>query len=229
MLEPQKIREMFDEIASKYDFMNDLISLKLHHLIKRFAISKISVDFKSRALDLCCGSGDIAALLVKNKKIFEVIGVDFSEKMIEVAKSKNKNKNVKFINADCLNLPFEDGSFDIITMSFGLRNIPDKSKALSEIVRVLKNNGIFFHLDFSKANFLVDYIFSLTTKFFSKIFCKNTMPYEYLINSKKMFYSSNQLKDIFLKSGLVCVQEYKFLFSMITVMICKNSRDFKLN
>lgn len=219
MKNPEKIKTMFDNIALKYDFMNNIISFGLHKLIKKCAVKKLDITPESKAVDLCCGTGDISKLLANNFCIKEVIGVDFSGKMLEIAKRKNFDKKIKYINADCTNLPFCDDCFDIVTMFFGLRNIEDKDKAVAEIRRVMKNNGQFLYMDFANGNKIFDFIFDKITPFIANILTKNKDAYEYLINSKKKFLTPKELEKFINNKGLVLKKEYYFLFSTITVQV----------
>ena len=97
-------------------------------------------------LDLCCGTGDFTQIISKYYPRTRVIGLDISEGMLKLAKAKNPAG--VFMKGDCVNLPFENSEFDYVTMGFGLRNIEDRKKALSEIYRVLDNGGKFLQLDF---------------------------------------------------------------------------------
>ncbi len=219
MENPQKIQKMFDEIAPKYDFMNNIISFGFHGIIKKISVNKLELKNETKALDLCCGTGDITRLLSKRKEVEKVTGVDYSKKMLEIAREKISSSKTEFIEADCLKLPFEDDSFDLITMCFGLRNIEDKNSALSEIKRVLKNDGQFLHLDFGNGNFLTNFVFDKFTPFLAKIFFRNEEPYKYLIKSKKEFLKSAELKKIMADNGFTCHKDYNFLFSSISVQI----------
>ena len=219
MKNPKKIKKMFDEIASKYDFMNNIISFGLHKIIKKRAVKKLNIKPDSKAVDLCCGTGDISKLLAKNPYINEVTGVDFSDKMLEFARINNPDKKIKYINADCTKLPFEDTSFDIATMFFGLRNIENKDMAINEVNRILKNGGQFLYMDFAKGNKFFDLIFDMYTPFIANIFTKNKSAYEYLVNSKKTFFAPKELEKFISKKGFNLKREYYFLFSTIIVQI----------
>lgn len=210
---PQKIKEMFNQIAEKYDFNNNLISFGLHKFVKKIAISKI--NFSGKCLDLCTGTGDIAGFLDKNK--CEVTGLDFSENMLKIAKSKHPD--IEFIEGDCTNLPFADNSFDAVTISFGLRNIEDYNKALDEIYRVLKPNGIFFHLDFCKNNLLANLIYNFIIPKLVKIIYGEDLPYKYLVQSKKEFFDNKQLKELFEQHKFINQKTSTYLFGTIASII----------
>ena len=138
---PEKIKNMFDEISSYYDTMNNVISFGMHYLIKYFAIKELNIEPRTMILDLCCGTGDFTKIISKFYPRARVIGFDISEKMLKIAKQKNPIG--VFMQGDCTALPFEDGEFDYITMGFGLRNIQNREKAIAEIYRTLKKGGKF--------------------------------------------------------------------------------------
>lgn len=211
---PQKIKEMFDKIAERYDLNNNIISFGLHKYVKEKALSKFK--FSGKVLDLCTGTGDIAAILNKN---CEVIGVDFSPKMLEIA--RKKNPNIRFIEGDCTNLPFDNNSFDFVTISFGLRNIEDYNKALDEIQRVLKSGGNIFYLDFCKENAIANTVYNFIIPKLIKIMYKNYVPYEYLVQSKKEFFDSKGLKKLFEKHGFDMETEKTFLAGTILCQMYK--------
>lgn len=214
-----EIKTMFDEIAPKYDFMNDIISFKMHKFIKKIAVNKLKFPYNANVLDLCTGTGDIAKILSTKKRIENIYAVDFSEKMLEIAKNKNSNPKIKYVKSDCTNLFFEDNYFDIITMFFGLRNIEDKESAIKEIYRVLKPGGQFLHLDFKKGNNFLDSAFDSFTPIAGKIFAQNAEAYEYLVKSKQEFLSPKELEKIVQNSNFNQIASYNFLFSTINAQI----------
>ncbi len=213
--DPKKIKEMFNQIAKKYDFNNNLISFGLHKMVKKLAIN--SFDFSGKCLDLCTGTGDIAINLYKQG--CNVTGLDFSKNMLEIA--RKKHPNIDFIEGDCTSLPFKDNSFDAITISFGLRNIQDYNTALDEIYRVLKTNGKFFHLDFCKENILANILYDFFIPKLIKIFYGNDLPYKYLVQSKQEFFDNKTLQTIFENHGFNFETQKTFLFGTISCQICK--------
>ena len=211
---PQKIKEMFNQIAKSYDCNNNIISFGLHKFVKKQAIN--SFEFNGKCLDVCTGTGDIAYLL-KNK--CEVIGLDFSNNMLEIA--RQKHPDITFIDGDCTNLPFQDNYFDCVTVSFGLRNIDDYNKALNEIYRVLKPNGIFFHLDFGKTNIFANFVFDCFIPILVKIFYGNNLPYKYLVQSKQMFFNKSELQKLFEEHKFRFIKEKSFLLGTIECQLCR--------
>ena len=216
---PENIKKMFNEIAPKYDFMNNIISFGLHHIVKKIAVNKLTLKNDATALDLCCGTGDISKILANKKWIKKVTGIDFSTTMLEIAKKKNYHNKIEYINADCLKLPFEDNFFDIITIFFGLRNIPDKEKAIKEIYRVLKPDGEILHLDFQNGNRFLDFIFDFLAPAFAKILTKTPDAYKYLVKSKQNFLKPNELKNMFSAYKLKQKSCFNFLLSTINAQI----------
>ena len=135
---PEKIRKMFDEIAARYDFINGIISFGTHKRGKKQAIRDLPpLPGNAEILDLCTGTGDLAYFL---KSRGRVTGLDFSQNMLAAARKKVPEAD--FILGDCTNLPFKDNSFDLVTIGFGLRNIENPDRAIEEIVRVLKPDGV---------------------------------------------------------------------------------------
>ncbi len=212
---PQKIKEMFNSIAKDYDFNNNIISFGLHKTIKKLAINYFNINGK--CLDLCTGTGDIAGFLKNNGA--EVIGLDFSTKMLEIA--RKKHPKIQFVEGDCTNLPFENNSFDVVTISFGLRNIENYDKALDEINRVLKPNGKFLHLDFAKKNVIANLVYDLIIPKLVKIFYKNELPYEYLVQSKKLFFNEKELIKLFENHKFKIISKKDFLLGAISCQLCQ--------
>lgn len=213
---PEKIKNMFDEISSYYDQMNNYISLGSHMVIKYLALKALDLRPRTMLLDLCCGSGDFTKLISKFFPRVKVIGLDFSEKMLKIAKEKNPIG--VFMQGDCTNLPFNDGEFDYVTISFGLRNIQDRQKAVSEIYRVLAKDGKFLHLDFGEHN-LISKIFDFIVIMLAKILKKDWKAYEYLLQSKEEFPSPDKLIQEFEHCGFKYVKKCNYLFGVVSVQI----------
>ena len=205
---------MFNKIAKVYDFNNNVMSLGQHIRIKKQSVKFLNAH-NVKVLDLCTGTGDIARFIDKS---CEVIGVDFSDKMLEIA--RKKYPWINFIEGDCTNLPFEDNYFDVVTISFGLRNIENYDNALDEIYRVLKPNGLFMHLDFGKKNILGDILFDIIVPHLVKIFYKDNLPYEYLVKSKQMFFNENALIELFAQHNLKIKEKHSMLFGGASCQIC---------
>lgn len=153
-----RVREMFSRIAWKYDLVNDVMSFGFHRLWKRQTVEIALRGSRGnpRLLDLCCGSGDLC-FLAEERGAASVVGVDFTLPMLAVARERAKQRGERtprrgpqFAQADALALPFPDGAFDAVTISYGLRNIADLDAALREMRRVLAPGGRAVVLDFGK-------------------------------------------------------------------------------
>lgn len=212
------IKAMFDKIATEYDFLNNIISAFMHTFVKKTAIKALNIKNDAKVLDLCTGSGDLGRIVKNISPKAEVIGVDFSKEMLDIA--KKKNPDIKYFNMDATKLDFEDDFFDYVVMGFGLRNIPKNKEALAEIYRILKPGGFFMHLDFGEKT-LFSKIFDKIVIFLMNIFAKEKNAYIYLINSKNNFPSPENLIQIFEKCGFYTVAIKYLLFKIISFQILK--------
>jgi demethylmenaquinone methyltransferase/2-methoxy-6-polyprenyl-1,4-benzoquinol methylase len=151
----RRVREVFDSVADKYDLMNDLMSAGVHRLWKRYLLGQTGLRPGQTALDVAGGTGDIAAgMAAQVGETGLVVLSDINGAMLEVGRNRLLDRglmrNVRFSLADAESLPFEDGSFDCVTIAFGLRNVTDKPAALASMRRVLKPGGRLLVLEFSK-------------------------------------------------------------------------------
>ena len=135
-LEPDAVRSMFDRIAPAYDAMNRVMTVGLDQRWRRLAVELV-VQPGDRVLDACCGTGDLA--LEAERQGGQVVGLDFSERMLE--RARRKSQTVEWLQGDLLALPFEDASFDAATVGFGVRNVADLELSLRELRRVLRPGG----------------------------------------------------------------------------------------
>ena len=191
-----KVNDLFAAIARRYDLLNDVQSFGLHRRWKRRVIELAAVQPGNRALDLCCGTGDLALALARRGA--EVIGMDFSPAMLEIAEArrqrnfKSQISNLKFMAGDALQIPFPDASFDIVTVGYGLRNLTSWEKGLAEMHRVARPGARLVALDFGKpANALWRGIYFAHLKcsvpLLGWIFCGNADAYAYIIESLKQY------------------------------------------
>jgi demethylmenaquinone methyltransferase/2-methoxy-6-polyprenyl-1,4-benzoquinol methylase len=141
-----KVKELFTTIAPRYDLVNDLQSFGLHRYWKWRAIRLARVGPGARALDLCCGTADLARGLARRGAA--VVGLDFNERMLEYARARDGK--IYFIRGDAHQLPFEDNSFDIVTVGYGLRNLANWQAGLGEMARVARPGGRLVVLEFGK-------------------------------------------------------------------------------
>lgn len=186
------MRALFDKIASRYDLINDVQSLGLHRMWKRRLIALAAVRPGDRALDVCCGTGDIAFRLAQSGA--EVTGLDFSQPMLEVAQRRAAASSAppQFMHGDALHLPFADASFDVVTCGYGLRNLADWQAGLREMHRVVRPGGRLLVLDFAKpANPVWRALYFGYLRFavpiFGQIFCGDSAAYSYILESLRRY------------------------------------------
>lgn len=220
----KKVYDIFQNISPYYDRANDRISLGLQKNWKKQFVNLISKTCKkeSSLLDLCCGTGDIALNLAK-KSPARVVGVDFSENMLKIAKDKAKSfENISFIKADVKNLPFKDETFDNITISFGLRNTDDYKKVLEEMVRVGKDKAFVYVMDsFTIENIFIKPFYILFFKYLMPLLgggIKRYKDYAWLYESTKLFISPEELVKLFDSFGLKNIRVKKMLFGACVIV-----------
>jgi demethylmenaquinone methyltransferase/2-methoxy-6-polyprenyl-1,4-benzoquinol methylase len=208
----QRVRAVFDSVADKYDLMNDLMSAGVHRLWKRYTLSQTGLRPGQVALDVAGGTGDIAAGMAKQvgEKGLVVLS-DINAAMLEVGRNRLLDRgllhNVRFslANAECL--PFEDESFDCVTIAFGLRNVTDKPAALASMRRVLRPGGRLLVLEFSKPVLpglkpVYDvYSFSVLP-WLGKRIAGDSDSYQYLAESIRRFPDQETLCDMMREAGL---------------------------
>jgi demethylmenaquinone methyltransferase/2-methoxy-6-polyprenyl-1,4-benzoquinol methylase len=191
-----KVNDLFATIARHYDLINDLQSFGLHRRWKRRVIELATVKSGQRALDLCCGTGDLALALAQRGA--ETSGLDFSPQMLEVAAQRQqailklKTQNLKFIQGDAQQIPFPDNSFDIVTVGYGLRNLASWEKGLEEMFRVARPGARLIVLEFGKpANALWRAIYfthlRCSVPLIGLLFCGNAQAYAYILESLKHY------------------------------------------
>ncbi len=213
---PQKVKALFNEIAQYYDKTNNYISFFTHYIIKYLALKELNIKPRSMILDVCCGTGDFTQIINKFYPRVNIIGIDFSQNMIKLAKIKNPNG--VFAVADCLNLPFKEREFNYVTASFGLRNIENRKQAISEIYRVLDFGGEFLHVDFGEHN-KISKIFDFIVPIIAKISKINIQHYKYLIDTKNDFPQPDKLIEEFSELGFKFVKRKDYLFGAISIQI----------
>ena len=211
------VQEIFSAVAPKYDLMNDFMSAGIHRLWKNTMVSQLNFTQHKKILDLASGTGDIALKITKQaQKIgaqdFSITLSDLNSEMLKIAKDRAINQNLfqplDFVVANGENLPFADSSFDAVTVAFGLRNFTNLSAGLSEIYRVLKPQGKFICLEFSKINDLwlqklYDlYSFKIIPKIGSLVL-NDANSYQYLVESIRVFPNQEQFLELINQAGFV--------------------------
>jgi demethylmenaquinone methyltransferase/2-methoxy-6-polyprenyl-1,4-benzoquinol methylase len=205
------VRGVFDSVATKYDLMNDLMSLGVHRLWKRHFIAISNIQPGQRVLDLAGGTGDIAALMSKRVgSSGSVVLSDINAAMLAVGRQRMEDQglvsNIEYSLANAEKLPFADAEFDAVTIAFGLRNVTDKAAALKEMLRVLKPGGRAMILEFSKVEFeglkkIYDtYSFGILPKI-GKLVADDEDSYQYLAESIRKHPGQDELADMMVEAG----------------------------
>jgi demethylmenaquinone methyltransferase/2-methoxy-6-polyprenyl-1,4-benzoquinol methylase len=204
------VREMFTSIAPRYDLLNHLLSFNIDRLWWRRAARTFRHILQrpgTHALDLCCGTGDMAfALLRASGRKAEIVGADFSHAMLVRAAHKSRGTSLRWLEADALRLPLPDGSFDLVTSAFGFRNLADYDAGLREIFRVLRPGGEAGILDFGEPSGMIGRVYRV---YFKRVLpVVGTLisgvkgPYAYLPASVERFPSPSEMLGRMRAAGL---------------------------
>jgi demethylmenaquinone methyltransferase/2-methoxy-6-polyprenyl-1,4-benzoquinol methylase len=220
-----KVNDLFATIACRYDFINDLQSFGLHRRWKNRLVRLASVNEGSRALDVCCGTGDIAQRLAQTGA--HVTGLDFSAPMLEVARQRSSDGNasggrLEFIQGDAQKLPFAADSFEAVTVGYGLRNLTSWETGLAELHRVAKPGGRVLVLDFGKPdNALWRGIFfaylRLCVPVLGFVFCRNAAAYAYILESLQHYPAQNGVAAKMRAMGMKNVRIINLLGGMMSI------------
>ncbi|MEQ5973629.1 bifunctional demethylmenaquinone methyltransferase/2-methoxy-6-polyprenyl-1,4-benzoquinol methylase UbiE [Serratia liquefaciens] len=205
------VADVFHSVAAKYDVMNDLMSFGIHRIWKRFTIDCSGVRRGQRVLDLAGGTGDLAAKFSRMVgEQGQVVLADINDSMLKMGREKLRDRgivgNVSYVQANAEALPFPDNYFDCITISFGLRNVTDKDKALRSMFRVLKPGGRLLVLEFSKpllaplSKAYDAYSFHVLPKI-GEMVVKDPESYRYLAESIRMHPDQETLKGMMGAAG----------------------------
>ncbi|MFT4800944.1 MAG: demethylmenaquinone methyltransferase/2-methoxy-6-polyprenyl-1,4-benzoquinol methylase [Flavobacteriaceae bacterium] len=222
----EQVEKMFDTISENYDGLNRVISFGTDIKWRKKVLATIIEHQPESILDIATGTGDLAIKFAEKTSATKIIGLDLSEGMLSVARKKVANTvlkdNVEFIKGDSEALPFKDNMFDAITVSFGIRNFENLEKGLSEILRVLKPNGLFIILETSvptKFPFKQGYQFhsKIVLPLIGKLFSKDKVAYSYLSESASLFPYGEKLNNILRKIGFINVINKPQTFGVATI------------
>ncbi len=227
----EQVAKMFDAISGNYDGLNRVISFGIDVNWRKKVLKIISASNPQNILDIATGTGDLAILMAQTKAS-KIIGLDISVGMLEVGRKKVTAKNladrIELIVGDSEDMPFEDNSFDAITVAFGVRNFENLEKGLSEIFRVLKPGGRFVVLETSnptKTPYKQGY--HLYTKYLlpliGKIFSKDDAAYGYLSESASVFPFGEAFNNILTKTGFIDVKAMPQTFGVATIYSASKS------
>ncbi|WP_348518842.1 bifunctional demethylmenaquinone methyltransferase/2-methoxy-6-polyprenyl-1,4-benzoquinol methylase UbiE [Campylobacter sp. CCS1377] len=233
MQKQEKIIEMFDEIAPTYDKANRILSFGVDVSWRKKACAYVLKTHPKNELDIvdvACGTGDMIGIWQMQakkmtKKILSIKGIDPSRGMLEVA--KKKFQGVEFIQSGAQSLPLESDSTDIISISYGIRNVVQRQEALNEFARVLKKGGNLVVLEFTKRDkggfvaFFRDFYLSKILPFLGALVSKNKSAYEYLPNSIEGFLSKEEFIAELEKSGFKMQYFQSFSFGVSSLFVAQ--------
>ncbi|MFY0629771.1 MAG: bifunctional demethylmenaquinone methyltransferase/2-methoxy-6-polyprenyl-1,4-benzoquinol methylase UbiE [Flavobacteriaceae bacterium] len=221
----EQVATMFNNISKDYDGLNRVISFGIDVSWRKKVVKIVSKNNPKQILDIATGTGDLALMMAKLNPT-KITGLDISEGMLEVGRKKiakvNLSEKIEMVVGDSENMPFEDNTFDAITVSFGVRNFANLDKGLTEIRRVLKPNGTFVILETSnptKFPFKQGYKFytSFILPIIGKIFSKDKVAYSYLSESANSFPFGEALDNILQKNGFINTEHKPVTFGVATI------------
>ncbi len=221
----EEIARMFDSIVERYEFLNHLFSFNRDRMWRK---ETVKYAF-GRVLDIACGSGEMVELLLENPRVEYVVGLDLSWQMLEYARRKRNFPRSAYIMGDAENLPFEDETFNSITIAFGIRNFPDKLKSLKEIHRVLRRGGRVLIVDMVGAEGIFrpfyDFYKERVMPFVARFFTSNWKAYKYLSTSIDAFPPRDEFKSMMREAGFVNVWHRDFTFGAATLFYGEKLSD----
>ncbi len=220
------VEEMFDNIAPTYDTLNHRLSWDIDKGWRKKAIKQLAPHKPQNILDIATGTGDFAILSAKMLQPQQLVGADISEGMMEIGRQKVAQEHlehiINFKKEDCLNLSFEDNTFDAVTAAFGIRNFQDLDKGLSEMCRVLKKGGHLSIVELSQpVSFPMHQLFKIYSHTFlpiyGKLISKDQGAYDYLTATIEAFPQGEAMVDILRKAGFSDAKFKRLTFGICTM------------
>jgi len=220
-----RVREMFRQIAPRYDAMNHLLSMNIDRYWRWRAVRRLRMESGVPILDTCTGTGDLAiAIDRKSPPSVDVVASDFCNAMLEIGKKKvSDSARIEFVEADSQALPFDDRTFGCVTVAFGLRNVADTDRGIGEMARVCRRGGQVLILEFSQPRLwglrqIYGFYFRNVLPRIGQWFAKNDKAaYEYLPESVVQFPDGQALADRMIDAGLCDVRYTPLTFGVATI------------
>lgn len=225
----EKVRRMFGAIAHAYDLNNRLHSFGRDQAWRKAAVRMAAVRPSDHVLDVACGTGDLTRAFADANPA-RVVGLDFTAEMLDIARTRRltparspENKIVSYLQGDAMALPFDDASFDIVSIAFGIRNVAEPARALSEFRRILRPSGRLIVLEFSKPRFP-------PIRWMNDLYCNHIMPitasliardrsgaYRYLPRSIDTFLTPESLAEDITRAGFADIRQRPLTFGVCTI------------
>ncbi len=222
----EQVSRMFDNIAHRYDLLNRFLSLGIDKIWRKKALQQLSGHTIHRLLDVATGTADLAIAAAQTLKPKKITGIDISKEMLRFGqkkiKTKSLDKTIDLQHGDSENLPFEDNTFDAITVAFGVRNFENLEKGLAEMLRVLKKDGKVVILEFSKPTvFPLKQLFSVYFRYIlpqiGQLGSKDPKAYQYLHDSVQQFPEGDEFLTILSKTGYQSSQCIRLSFGICSI------------
>lgn len=239
--DPATIKKMFNNIAKQYDKTNAILSFRMHKHWNRTLINKAILPSQPEVLlDLCCGTGAVAfEYLKKREHPSKVYLLDFSEKMLECAKSQAMKEDfahheIHYLQADAQVIPLLNHSVNCVTMAYGIRNIKNPNLCIKDIYRVLKPGGTFGILELTQPTHpMMQFFHSLYLKnllpILGKLVTSNIEAYQYLCHSIQTFIPPSELKDLMENQGFQQIEKHSLFGGVATVLVGRKSNGKALD
>ena len=222
----EQVEEMFDNIAPAYDKLNHTLSMGIDRSWRRKAIKYLRPFRPRRIMDVATGTGDFAILACRELQPDSLIGTDISEGMMEIGRQKVKQlgleNTISFAKEDCLNLSFQDESFDAVTAAFGIRNFQNLDQGLKEMCRVLKKGGHLCIVELTTpVSFPMKQLFSIYSNtvlpMYGKLISKDQSAYSYLNKTIEAFPQGEVMMEVFKKAGFAKAEFKRLTFGICTL------------
>lgn len=232
----EQVKEMFDSIAPAYDFMNRAMTFGIDKLWRRKAVRMVAAARPYRILDVATGTGDLAINLARRTTANEVVGIDLSAGMIEIGKRKVERTGlshlVSFRQADCLALPFDDSTFDCVTVAYGVRNFERLADGYREMARVLRPGGIICVIELSTpTSRFVRPFYNLYTRrlipALGRLVSKDVRAYSYLPESIAAVAQGDDMLELMRAAGFTDARFHRMTFGTCTIYMARKAPDSK--
>lgn len=230
----EQVEEMFDSIAPAYDFMNTAMTFGLHRYWRNQALRQLSALPHNDILDVATGTGDVAFKIFETLKPTTVVGIDLSSGMLDIARKKlsqmsqQANQSIRFMEGDCLAMPFDDNSFDIITVAYGVRNFENLKQGYSEMLRVLRKGGTLCVIELSvPKNPILRFAYNIYSHhlipFIGKLISGDSRAYSYLPESIAACPQRQEMTEIMHNAGFKQASFHSLTFGAVTIYIAQKN------